>query len=117
MLETRTSPPAANFLELLPFSSITADDLIRTGEPDLETLRRRAAHSGPIRGDTFVYRVEFHVVGSSASTRPLGDRCPLPDAGSAAFCMIDLSEAAIDLDGHDLAVRGGVVVAAAERAG
>src|SRR5919205_781941 len=50
-------------MELLPFSSITEDDLARTGEPDLETLRRRAAHAGPIHDDTFVYRVEFHVVG------------------------------------------------------
>ena len=49
-------------IELLPFSSITDDDLARTGEPDLETLSRRAAHAGPIHDDTFVYRVEFHVV-------------------------------------------------------
>jgi hypothetical protein len=50
-------------LELLPFAAITDDDLARTGEPDLETLRRRAAHAGPIHDDTLVYRVEFHVVG------------------------------------------------------
>ncbi|MDQ1374507.1 MAG: hypothetical protein QOJ09_1845, partial [Actinomycetota bacterium] len=43
-------------IELLPFSSITDEDLARTGEPDLETLRRRAAHAGPIRGDTLLYR-------------------------------------------------------------
>ena len=49
-------------IELLPFSSITDDDLARTGEPDVETLRRRAAHAGPIHDDTLVYRVEFHVV-------------------------------------------------------
>jgi hypothetical protein len=49
-------------MELLPFSSITAEDLARTGEPDVETLRRRATHAGPIHDDTFVYRVEFHVV-------------------------------------------------------
>jgi ASCH domain len=53
-------------IELLPFSSITAEDLARTGEPDLETLRRRAAHAGPIDDDTFLYRVEFHVVGPPA---------------------------------------------------
>ena len=52
-------------IELLPFSSITDDDLARTGEPDLETLRRRAAHAGPIHDDTLLYRVEFHVVGES----------------------------------------------------
>jgi hypothetical protein len=54
-------------VDLVPFSSITADDLARTGEPDLESLRRRAAHAGPIHDDTLVFRIEFHVVGS-----PLG---------------------------------------------
>jgi hypothetical protein len=49
-------------IELLPFSSIEDEDLARTGEPDRETLRRRAAHSGPIHDDTVLYRVEFHVV-------------------------------------------------------
>jgi hypothetical protein len=49
-------------IELVPFSSITAEDLEQTGEPDLETLRARAAHAGPIHDDTLVYRVEFHVV-------------------------------------------------------
>ena len=49
-------------MELLPFSSITEEDLEQTGEPDIETLRRRAAHSGPIDDDTVLYRVEFHVV-------------------------------------------------------
>ncbi len=49
-------------LELLPFSAITEEDLGPTGEPDLEALRRRAAHAGPIHDDTLVYRVEFHVV-------------------------------------------------------
>ncbi|MCU1459000.1 MAG: hypothetical protein JWL73_3092 [Actinomycetia bacterium] len=51
-------------IELVPFSSITDDDLARTGEPDLEALRHRAAHAGPIDDDTLVYRVEFHVVDS-----------------------------------------------------
>ena len=52
-------------IELLPFSSITDDDLARSGEPDREALRRRAAHAGPIHDDTLLYRVEFHVVGSA----------------------------------------------------
>lgn len=50
-------------MELVPFSSIDAEDLARTGEPDLESLRRRAAHAGPIHDDTLVYRIEFHVLG------------------------------------------------------
>ena len=55
-------------MDLLPFSSITDEDLVRTGEPDVETLRRRAAHAGPIHDDTVVYRVEFHVVRPPDST-------------------------------------------------
>jgi hypothetical protein len=49
-------------MELLAFSTITDDDLAGTGEPDVETLRRRAAHAGPIHDDTLLYRVEFHFV-------------------------------------------------------
>ena len=48
-------------VELLPFSSITDEDLALTGEVDLESLRRRAAHAGPIHDDTPLYRVAFHV--------------------------------------------------------
>jgi hypothetical protein len=55
-------------IDLLPFSSVTADDLALTGEPDLESLRRRAAHAGPVHDDTLVYRVEFHVVRRSDGT-------------------------------------------------
>jgi hypothetical protein len=49
-------------IELVPFSSVTADDLARTGEVDLEALRARTAHAGPVHDDTIVYRIEFHVV-------------------------------------------------------
>jgi hypothetical protein len=51
-------------VELLPFAAITAADVRRSGEPDRETLRRRAAHAGPIGDDTLLYRVEFHVSGA-----------------------------------------------------
>ena len=51
-------------VELVPFASITADDVRRSGEQDREALRRRAAHAGPIADDTLVYRVEFHLAGS-----------------------------------------------------
>ena len=50
-------------IEVVPFASITDEDLAGTGEPDREALRRRAAHAGPIGDDTLLYRVEFHVVG------------------------------------------------------
>jgi hypothetical protein len=50
-------------VELVPFSSIDGADVRQAGEADLESLRRRAAHAGPISDDTLVYRVEFHVVG------------------------------------------------------
>jgi hypothetical protein len=48
-------------IELIPFSAITEADVRRAGEPDRETLRRRAAHAGPIDDDTPLYRIEFHV--------------------------------------------------------
>ena len=51
-------------IELVPFAAITPADVRRAGEPDLETLRKRAAHAGPIHDDTLVYRIEFHAVGS-----------------------------------------------------
>jgi hypothetical protein len=41
---------------------IDEDDVRRAGETDLEALRRRAAHAGPIGDDTLVYRIEFHAV-------------------------------------------------------
>jgi hypothetical protein len=49
-------------MEQMPFSAITEADVRRAGEPDRETLRRRAAHAGPIDEDTVVYRIEFHPV-------------------------------------------------------
>ena len=49
-------------VELLPFAAITDADVRRAGEPDRETLRRRAAHAGPIADGTLLYRIEFHVV-------------------------------------------------------
>jgi hypothetical protein len=49
-------------IELLPFSAVTGADIRRSGEHDRESLRDRAAHSGPINDDTLVYRIEFHVV-------------------------------------------------------
>jgi len=45
-----------------PDLGISIPEDARTGEPDREALRRRAAHAGPIREDTLLYRVEFHVV-------------------------------------------------------
>lgn len=56
-------------IELLPFSTITDEDPARTGDPDLETLRRRAAHTGQIEDDTILYRVEFHVAKQQHATR------------------------------------------------
>lgn len=52
-------------IELVPFGTITAEDVQRACEPDLETLRRRAAHAGPVEDDTLLYRIEFHVTGDS----------------------------------------------------
>jgi hypothetical protein len=52
-------------VELMPFASITADDVRRCGEPDRESLRRRAAHAGPIGDGTLLYRIEFHLMGGA----------------------------------------------------
>ncbi len=49
-------------VELVPFAAISGKDVRRAGELDRETLRRRAAHAGPIEDDTLVYRIEFHAV-------------------------------------------------------
>ena len=49
-------------VELVPFAFIQTADIRRAGETDLESLRRRAAHVGPIHDDTVLYRIEFHVV-------------------------------------------------------
>jgi hypothetical protein len=49
-------------IEVVPFSSVTTTEVRLSGEKDRESLRRRAAHSGPIDDDTLLYRIEFHVV-------------------------------------------------------
>jgi hypothetical protein len=49
-------------VDLIPFYAISAKDVRRAGEPDRESLRKRAAHAGPINDDTVLYRVEFHVI-------------------------------------------------------
>jgi len=49
-------------LELVPFSSITPADVTSAGEPDLEALRRRAAHAGPIADDTLVLNTRITIV-------------------------------------------------------
>jgi hypothetical protein len=49
-------------IELVPFAFIDDSDLRRAGEPDRESLRRRAAHAGPVHDETVLYRIEFHVV-------------------------------------------------------
>ncbi len=47
----------------MEFSRELRNDVL-AGEPDRETMRRRAAHAGPIDEDTLVYRIEFHAVSS-----------------------------------------------------
>jgi uncharacterized protein YqfB (UPF0267 family) len=53
-------------IDMVTFAAITKADVRRAGEPDMEALRRRAAHAGPIEDDTELYRIAFHV------TRELG---------------------------------------------
>src|SRR5262249_58486826 len=45
-------------IELIPFADITSADVRRAGEPDRETLRRRAAHAGPIGDGPLPYRAD-----------------------------------------------------------
>jgi hypothetical protein len=49
-------------IEAIPFGSIRPADVAKAGETDLESLRSRAAHAGPIDDDTVVYRIAFHLV-------------------------------------------------------
>jgi hypothetical protein len=49
-------------IDVLPFSAVDEEDVHASGETDRETLRGRAAHSGPIDDNTLVHRIEFHVV-------------------------------------------------------
>ncbi len=49
-------------IELMPFSAISDTDIRSSGENDRESLRRRAAHAGPVDDNTLVFRIEFHLV-------------------------------------------------------
>jgi hypothetical protein len=51
-------------MALMPFGAITKSDVQRAGEADKASLRRRAAHAGPIAAETLLYRIEFHPVGA-----------------------------------------------------
>ena len=50
-------------VDVIPFSAVGDADVQRSGERDRESLRRRAAHAGPIEEDTAVFRIEFHACG------------------------------------------------------
>ncbi len=63
-------------IELLPFAAITDADVRDAGVPDLDALRDRAAHAGPIHDDTLLYRIDFHVV----DVEPVPVAVPLDDA-------------------------------------
>jgi hypothetical protein len=60
-------------VDLVPFGTITDEEVTAAGEPDRESLRRRAAHAGPITDDTLVYRIEFHAVGAGDGAARLAD--------------------------------------------
>lgn len=49
-------------IELVPFFTVDESDVEQAGETDLEALRTRTAHAGPVHDDTPVYRIEFHIV-------------------------------------------------------
>ena len=49
-------------MALVPFGTVTAAEVQRSGYADRESLRAITAHAGPVDDDTLVYRIEFHVV-------------------------------------------------------
>lgn len=49
----------------MPSRRVAETDVARASESDLESLRRRAAHPGPINDDMLVYRIECHLVESA----------------------------------------------------
>lgn len=49
-------------IDVVPFGVIGPDDVVAAGEPDLESLRRRAAHAGSITEGTMLFRIRFHPV-------------------------------------------------------
>jgi hypothetical protein len=49
-------------IDIIPFYAISDEDVRRSGEPDRESLRNRAAHAGPVHDNTVLFRIEFHVV-------------------------------------------------------
>ena len=49
-------------VELVRLAAITEADVRRAGESDRETLRKRAAHAGPIDEHTLVYRIDPHAL-------------------------------------------------------
>ena len=53
-------------VDVVPFAAITAADIRWSGEKDRESLRQRAAHSGPIADESLLFRIEFHPVGFRA---------------------------------------------------
>lgn len=48
-------------IDLVPFGSVTDEELAATGEVSRETLRTRTAHAAPVTDDTLVHRIEFHL--------------------------------------------------------
>ncbi len=57
-------------VELVPFASITAADIRRSGERDRESLRQRAAHAGPIADNTLLYPCVPQLIGCSVVRQP-----------------------------------------------
>jgi hypothetical protein len=52
-----------DLVEFVAFKEVSEADVRASGEVDRESLRRRAAHSGPIVDSTMVYRIVFHACG------------------------------------------------------
>ncbi len=57
-------------IEMIPFRAVTDADVRDAGAKDLDALRERAAHAGPIDDDTLVFRIDFHVVEDAVTRTP-----------------------------------------------
>jgi hypothetical protein len=81
-------------IDLVPFSSISAREVRRTGSPDRESLRARAAHAGPIDDDTLLYRIEFRVVDVARRVAPVAASSESIAATAAKLDAMDHRSAA-----------------------
>ena len=80
-------------IELVPFAAISDADVRRSGESDLEELRRRAAHAGPIADDTWciAWRFTSSCDAPPSSAGHIAPRTVGPDPVTLEACSPELA--------------------------